>query len=133
VCESQYPIFVYGTLMTDQRAHHLLSEYIDRLQHATLPNAVLFSLGTYPMARSGAGIVRGEAVWLSSNAYAETLRRLDQYEGSQYDRQLRSVFLGDSQIETEAWVYFGLTLSHHATPIPGGDWRQWYQAADSRE
>ena len=119
------PIFVYGTLMTGERAYDLHARYIDRSQEGILRNADLFSLGAYPMVVSGAGQVRGEAQWLLSEAYGKALARLDGYEGPEYTRELRCILLDGSETEIEAWVYVGKQEPHKPARIPDGDWRRW--------
>ena len=66
----QHPLFVYGTLMSDQRAFYRLAPAVTRSVRALLPDAQLFAVSWYPVAVSGAGEVHGEVHWLAPGAYA---------------------------------------------------------------
>ncbi len=52
-----HPIFVYGTLLTGESAHHLLAPYLARMELAAAPRADLYSLGPFPMLVNGNGRV----------------------------------------------------------------------------
>lgn len=121
--ELQYPLFVYGTLMSHESAHRLLADSVDRMQPATLPDAELLSLSAYPMVVDGDDEVAGEVYWLSSTRYRELLLRLDRYEGPQYVRELRTIRIDGGYDRHEAWVYVGTERPRFATPLPHGNWR----------
>ena len=122
----QHPLFVYGTLMSDQRAFPRLAPAVTRSVRAILPDAQLFVVSWYPVAVSGAGQVHGEVHWLSPGAYAAVLADLDAYEGDEYVRAVRTVTTAAGQ-PVDAWVYLGATApAHGLTPITHGDWRRFH-------
>ena len=71
------PVFVYGTLLKGQKAHHLL-EGADYCGKFALQNCAMFNLGSFPglKRRKGEQII-GEVYFVTE----ETLERLDKYEG----------------------------------------------------
>jgi gamma-glutamylcyclotransferase (GGCT)/AIG2-like uncharacterized protein YtfP len=126
--ETQLPLFVYGTLLTGERAHSLLANSVERKAHAVMPGAVLYSLGAYPMLMDGHGQVSGEVVWITAEAYQELLAVLDGYEGPPYTRRRRSIrVFGCDEVrhggEIDAWVYVGNEIPLESPQVPGGDWR----------
>ncbi|MFN2202750.1 MAG: gamma-glutamylcyclotransferase [Caldilineaceae bacterium] len=126
--DTHHPLFVYGTLLTGERAHALLAHCLARTEPASLPNAVIYSLGSYPMLVDGAGEVAGELCWLLPERYADLLVSLDGYEGPLYSRELRAVRLPGQEVDSpheaiQAWVYVGTRLPLHASRIESGDWR----------
>ncbi|MCT0198345.1 gamma-glutamylcyclotransferase [Synechococcus sp. CS-1325] len=73
---SEFLMFVYGTLKRGHGNHHLLADE-PCLGEAELPNVVLHDLGPFPMVVPGMGLVRGEL-------YAQdvaALFRVDRLEG----------------------------------------------------
>lgn len=101
--EKSYPVFVYGTLMKGQRAHHMLcgARYAGKCK---LHAHAMFHLGRYP------GIVRmeGETVW--GELYyvnQEMLRTMDEYEeeGSLYLRREVEVELQSGTVRAQAYIY----------------------------
>ncbi|HRW07999.1 MAG TPA: gamma-glutamylcyclotransferase [Caldilineaceae bacterium] len=118
----QNPIFVYGTLMRGERAFSLLSSYSVHYGIAKLPHARLYaSPAGYPLAveldrghNRVSPVVWGEVHWLRPAGYAALLARLDHYEGDEYRRQLRSVFLMDQD-----GVYDGGATNSQSGRAPG--------------
>ena len=122
----QHPLFVYGTLMSDQRAFYRLAPAVTRSVRALLPDAQLFAVSWYPVAVSGAGQVHGEVHWLTPGAYAAVLADLDAYEGDEYERVVRTVTTA-AGTPVDAWVYLGATVTTPGlTPITHGDWRRFH-------
>ena len=134
-----YPIFVYGTLMSGECAHALLSAASLHHLDACLPNARLYSTGSYPIAvdcdqtRPGEeAAIWGEVHWLHTEEYTTHLTALDLYEGDEYRRLLRSVVLVDARMSSEqslhpveAWVYLGDAVYAAQYPtIATGNWRE---------
>ncbi len=134
-----YPIFVYGTLMSGERAHALFAASSNRQLSARLPNALLYSTGRYPIAvdctrttSTDGPTIWGELHWLQTERYGPLLAKLDAYEGDEYRRVVRSVALvdtpmanaGDGQL-VDAWVYLGDAAYAAQYPlIASGDWRK---------
>ena len=123
--------------MSDQVANHRLAWAVVRYAPARLPGAVLHTLGRYPMAalakeadpRSGTSVVHGELHWLNPSGYAETLARLDAYEGAGYTRARLPVILAETGEKVEAWVYLGKPdIAARYPVIEGGDWRAYIGA-----
>ena len=94
-------VFVYGTLLKDERNHYLLenSEYIGS---GYIKDYYMFNLGTYPGIQKGNGKVLGEVYKV--NKTTEDL--LDQLEevGYLYDKVLEKIIL-DNNEEISAYVY----------------------------
>lgn len=96
-------IFVYGTLMKGEGAHHLLSS-AKCLGTYCLSNYALYDLGSFPGIRPYRDYqILGEVYEVSR----ETLEQLDRYEseGSLYDRKRVSVYYDDETLEVDTYVY----------------------------
>lgn len=71
-------LFVYGTLLRGERAHHLLSSARFEGEATTRPEYALCDLGAYPaLLRGGSTAVHGELYATPAPLLAE----LDTYEG----------------------------------------------------
>lgn len=99
-------LFVYGTLMSSERAFALFAAASLRWVAAHLPNARLYNVDGYPIAVPGKGIVSGEVHWLDPAQLPGLLQQLDHYEGDEYVRKLCPVTLATGE-QCEAWVYLG--------------------------
>lgn len=133
---TQLPLFVYGTLMSGERAYGRFSHAVERSAPATLAETDLYSLGHYPMAVSGDGMVTGEVHWLDPAAHDRVLAQLDEYEGVGvgYARMQVTVQIIMAVVEraTEggqqilAWAYLGLDhIAEQHPKIENGDWRAY--------
>ena len=96
-------VFVYGTLMSGQRAHHFL-EGGTLLGTWLLHGYAMYNLGRYP------GIVKKEGHHVIGEAYEipnTLLARMDEYEeeGSLYHRRTVSVTRDAEQLEVQAYIY----------------------------
>ena len=107
-------IFVYGTLMRGQRAHHMLSGARFCGQY-TLHGYAMYHLGRYPGIRPlPGGQVLGEVYQISGDMLAQ----MDEYEeeGTLYHRKRVSVEHDSGQ--TDVWAYiYASELS--GTPMTG--------------
>lgn len=123
------PLFVYGTLMSDQPAFHFLTEAVVRSAPASLRGVALYNVGRYPLAAPAAADsqILGELHWLQETGYAERLARLDAYEGAEYERVVYWVDCPTVAANPlQAWVYVGQAdYAARLQPIPHGDWRAW--------
>ncbi|MCB0122493.1 MAG: gamma-glutamylcyclotransferase [Caldilineaceae bacterium] len=108
--------------MRGERAFSLLASHSVHYGIAQLPQALLYaSPAGYPLAveldsghnRASTG-VWGEVHWLRPVGYAALLTRLDQYEGDEYRRQLRPVFLMGQD-----GVYDGGATNSQSGRVPG--------------
>ena len=119
-------LFVYGTLRKDignSRFHVLAREAreVTFVGHGRIQGR-LFDLGAYPglvLSDDSGTRVRGEVYALSNPR--ETLSRLDDYEGSEFERVERSVVL-DSGASDKAWVYAYAGPTAGKREIPSGDY-----------
>jgi gamma-glutamylcyclotransferase (GGCT)/AIG2-like uncharacterized protein YtfP len=117
-------LFVYGTLMSGERAFALFAAASLRSVAARLHNARLHNVDGYPIAVLGKGTVSGEVHWLDPAQLPSLLQQLDHYEGDEYVRTICSVHLATGE-QCEAWVYLGDPTAAERLPlIRGGDWRQ---------
>lgn len=115
-------IFVYGTLRSGASNHHRLGggEFVEQVE---LPGE-LFAIDWYPGMvhdiHSPSRVV-GEIYRVSAN----TLRELDEYEGSEYKRISVKVETSDGSLDVYLWEY--VYPHEHFTTIEHGDWLR-YQA-----
>lgn len=96
-------IFVYGTLMSGQRAHHIL-EGCTLLGTWLLQDYAMYNLGNYP------GIVEKEGKCVIGEVYTipkALLIPMDEYEeeGSLYHRRTVTVTKGAERLEVQAYIY----------------------------
>ncbi len=119
-----YPLFVYGTLMPGEPAYGRVAAAVVQAAPGRLHGAILYAVGWYPMAVPGQGVVHGEILWLQEAAFARVLQELDEYEGDEYDRVVRPVQMGESEMPVECWVYLGDTHAARAyRRVADGNWR----------
>ena len=114
-------IFLYGTLMRGEPAHHLLEDRVTFVEDATVAGT-LISLGQYPGLLAGRGRVRGEVWRLQA---PEVLRTLDEYEGYNFQRRATIATLASGR-RVRAWLYRyrGPHTRAVKAVIPDGDWRR---------
>lgn len=124
----QLPLFVYGTLLSDQPAFPLFAAASVHFLPAEMKDLCLYNVGRYPIAAAGTGSVTGEVHWLHEAGYDALLARLDQYEGDEYRRvQREAVILGAHGVEQSVavWIYLGdPTYAAQFDLISNGDWRK---------
>ena len=125
------PIFVYGTLRTDERNWlRLLRGHTISERPAVAPNHVMYARGV-PFVADGAGVVVGEVMEIRPENYVAVMQTLDELEGFDpqtgdgwYLRVARMVLVDDEPLL--AWVYHGsaATLRDFSTAeqILNGDW-----------
>lgn len=112
------PVFVYGTLMTGERAASLLP--VPR-QPAVMTGTLYNTGHGYPAySPVGDATVHGEYAEIDS----ATLARLDWYEGypSLYTREFRPAIVSGSSSVRPVWVYVMRQLPPGAVEIPSGRW-----------
>jgi gamma-glutamylcyclotransferase (GGCT)/AIG2-like uncharacterized protein YtfP len=118
-------LFVYGTLRrdVDNSMRHLLAPHADFVSKATYQGK-LYYLGNYPGAvPSGrsSDIVSGELYALHDHQY---LKRLDEYEGSQFRRTQVSV-VSENGKQISAWIYLYEGGRNERKVIASGDCLQF--------
>jgi pyruvate carboxylase len=109
-------LFVYGTLrrLYGHERHSLLERYAEFEAEGTV-QAQLFNLGNYPgivPSLDASDRVVGETYLLEPSRLDDTLRQLDDYEGTspanpephEYRREILAVRLADGS-RVEAWAY----------------------------
>lgn len=102
-----FPLFVYGTLKRSSpgKIHPLLREA--RFAGRASMTGRLYDLGPYPgVIRNSANGSRvfGELYELPAGEAQNVLRRIDRYEGPEYDRKRAFVTLPSGRRRV-AWVY----------------------------
>lgn len=121
----QLPLFVYGTLLSEQPAHDLIAAAVVQSAAASVTGLRLYSVGRYPVAVPGVGRVAGEVHWLRATNYAALLQELEEYEGPEYTRT-RWLASCANQSDLPVWVFTGeAAAAQHLPLIPSGDWRAW--------
>jgi gamma-glutamylcyclotransferase (GGCT)/AIG2-like uncharacterized protein YtfP len=112
-------LFVYGTL---KRGHGPIAgilwsqaEYVGD----GVVSGALYDLGAYPALVDAPGLVHGELARLL--APETTLPQLDGYEGPEYQRVPRTVFLPNGS-SLQAMVYLYRGSLDNASIIPSGRW-----------
>lgn len=117
-------IFVYGTLMSGQRANYMLAE-ADYLGKFRLPDYGMYNLGRYPGIRP----LPGGCVWGEVYRVNDTcLERMDEYEGngSLYHRTAVIVTGGGRVLRVQAYVYAHRTNGFPLMAEPwGAPLTQW--------
>ena len=108
-------LFVYGTLKRGGSNHHWL-EGAPWQGRARLPGHQLHSLGAYPMAVPGRGVVHGELYAVDG----ATLERLDRLEDVPNEYRRLVCRLADGR---HGWVYLGSAGQVRRAPrVPYDDW-----------
>lgn len=130
----QLPFFVYGTLRPGQHNYSLMKGGVAEQTPAVLADHAMYASGLpYVVAEHG-GIVMGDLVTVTEDAYAEMLDRLDRLEGYREGRDEDSFYIR-RQVEVttdlgpaQAWVYLAgantrRNLVRDRVPrVEGGDW-----------
>lgn len=116
-------VFVYGTLLTDQRNNYLLAES-RKVGDCRIYGLEMYDLGLFPacvISSNQENTVLGE-VWEIDEA---TFQRLDWLEGY-------PDFYNREPVETPfgiAWVYI-CEQARGKSPIKGGDWKEHVRESD---
>lgn len=113
-------VFVYGTLMRGQRAHHLLAG--GRCLGAfVLENYAMHHLGRYPGIKPCPGErVYGEVYEVDDDA----VEQMDRYEGngSLYNRVCARAVCPERMVEVQVYVYGQSVEGMPLMPEPWGGW-----------
>ena len=124
------PFFVYGTLLPNQPNYYQWQEAVVDVQPATLPNATLYDMGSYPMLiEQPESFVTGAIIEIAPDQYDAVLQRIDTLENyhpddeaqSMYLRRTRTVIKTDGS-ECSAMVYIGQPQYVFALEPIGADW-----------
>ncbi len=117
-------LFVYGTLRPGWK-----NEYAERLVKTARHMGVgairgrLYRVAHYPALAAP----RCEEDWVKGDVFegvtAELLRRLDEYEGGEYERGVGEVSMEDGRTLT-AYFYCYVLPTGHLEWIPSGDWNR---------
>ena len=111
-----HAVFVYGTLMREERASYMLDAY-EYCGEFCLKDYAMYNVSTYPGIKSQKGeCVVGE-VYLVDDA---GIQRMDEYEeeGSLYIRELVNVENANGNMEAFVYVY-----NHESVgPVIRGRW-----------
>lgn len=127
-------VFVYGTLRTGERNHHLLTGTYSSKQRTSISGLALYRMAGYtvPWAVERSGYTtQGEVFWLRPATASDTIADLDRLEGydpsepptnQSYVRERHTMANG-----YVAWVYVAgprtaTWLKSQGSVIPSGDW-----------
>jgi len=135
----QLPVFAYGTLRRGESNYWLLRGCTVKELPASLDNALLYALRTYPVlveSAEASASVSGELMIIHPASYAGIIPEMDDLEGvnpgatpeeqaSALYRRVKRLVRFPSGARAWAWVYVGnapvlAQLQHEL--IPGGDW-----------
>jgi gamma-glutamylcyclotransferase (GGCT)/AIG2-like uncharacterized protein YtfP len=122
------PLFVYGTLLSDQPAFDLIAAAVEHSAPGVVDGLALHSVGPYPLAVPGIGQIHGELHWLRADGYVALLGELELYEGPAYVRRAYPVRQRDTNERVAAWIFIGdPAQAAHLPLIPHGHWRRWIE------
>ena len=115
-------LFVYGSLRTGHAGRELVESHVSDWTPATVRGALFAFASGFPgvVLQPEGGIVMGELLWLRDLTVC--LPVLDDYEGSDYRRELVQVeHVGGP---SWAWIYVlaDPRVTALGTPLPGGEW-----------
>ena len=119
-----YYVFVYGTLLTQERNHHLLENSI-LVDKGYIKDYFMFNIGTYPGIQKSKyknKIVLGEVYKVNE----ETMDLLDELEevGYLYKKELVPVYLNNNEV-INAYVYeYILETYEENNIISEYDWKK---------
>jgi gamma-glutamylaminecyclotransferase len=120
--EQRTRVFVYGTLLTGERNHHLLEGARRVAEARTQPAFTLHDFGPFPgLVAGGDHAVLGEVYEVDE----PTLAALDRLEGHPSFYQRTSICLEDGR-SVQAYVLRPDQVSHLPI-IPSGSWRERYK------
>ena len=117
----KYKVFVYGTLLTNERNHYLIEDS-KLINKGYVEGFYMFNLGRYPGIQKGNGRILGEVYEVDEN----TLSKLDilEEEGVMYQKILVDVTL-DNQETITAYVYEYILENHqNELNLKVYDWRK---------
>jgi gamma-glutamylcyclotransferase (GGCT)/AIG2-like uncharacterized protein YtfP len=98
------PLFVYGTLRSGASHASLLDQFADRREPATTCGVAVDRGAGYPVAKfGGKALLHGELVWLRVDRIDEGLRRLDEYEGTEFRRVVVDVATANGVVRAYAY------------------------------
>lgn len=131
--EARLPVFVYGTLRSEQRGGQVFDGALEQRAPAELPGHQLYQAGLPYVAEVGPldSSVIGEILTIAPGQYSDMMARIDRIEGfrpgqaqvNHYNREARMVTAPDCG-QKLAWVYHGgQGFSYNDDRlVPGGDW-----------
>ena len=126
---TQKPVFVYGTLKTDEIAYHQIAELVENAVPATLNNFALYIRDGIPLVIPTKGYrVKGELLYANPNSLEEFLKIIDDYEGVRLYKRQESIAQLDFPdngpnsssfaSEIECYVYVGVNFKNgNAEPL----------------
>jgi gamma-glutamylcyclotransferase (GGCT)/AIG2-like uncharacterized protein YtfP len=121
-------LFVYGSLREGQSARSLIASRIRRCERATAAGAIyVLPTGYSALVESDApSRVTGEVIWLTD--LRQALELLDEYEGADYARVIRTVQLATGEL-ISSWIYVLAEPDgiERGTRVEHGDWVRFCQ------
>lgn len=128
------PLFVYGTLLSGESNHRVVSPYVLSVRPGVVRGA-LYDAGAYPavvLTGMNEGRVSGEWLLITTEGLAKT-DELEEYDGpgsttNDYER----LWIRDADCEErEGWIY--VWKDARGCPlIPSGSWRRHLVSLGSR-
>ena len=112
-----HTVFVYGTLLRDERNHHYLRKATRLGAWRTPPRFSLWSLGAYPVACPGGNQRISGEVYRVDDRQLLLLDRLEEVPDYYFRTGLKTPW-------GMAWIYLQPRPPHSARPLPDGRWRQ---------
>ncbi|MFD2328764.1 gamma-glutamylcyclotransferase [Cohnella sp. GCM10020058] len=116
-------VFVYGTLMTGERNHHVIRNFVENVNEGSV-QARLVNAGAFPavlLSENDQSVVRGQWITIRSEGLKAT-DRLEGYEGPNKQNFYDRVWISDISNEHQGWIY--IWKHDHGLPeIVGGSWK----------
>jgi gamma-glutamylcyclotransferase (GGCT)/AIG2-like uncharacterized protein YtfP len=126
-------VFVYGTLLSGESNHHIVSPYLLSAKPGSVYGR-LYNVGSYPalvIANENNKLIAGE--WLEVNEEGLlAMDKLEAYKGPGEDNEYERVWIGDSVMEQEGWVYVWLDAGG-LSEIDNGSWKLHRESLQQQE
>lgn len=129
--KGQYPVFVYGSLLSGLHNHRVLGNHKQLVGNGIIKNFAMWSIydsfpAILPVKKE---VVIGEVYNIDTEHYEATVHDLDGLEGNgiMYQRELINVKMEEGRY-VKAWVYIYLDQSIKRNLIvPNGDWKSYVE------
>lgn len=119
-------VFVYGTLLTGERNHHIVQPFLLHKEPGKIKGQ-LYNVETYPALTIGTQEREVVGEWFTvTNEGLKQMDLLEDYEQNRRVNHYERVLIKDIEKEIEGFVYTYLQeKSHDLELISSGSWREF--------